>query len=36
MLAWHYYIRQNQVRHWLDHRAPVTGTTWTAPAAAGC
>ncbi|GLY23763.1 GlcNAc-transferase family protein [Micromonospora sp. NBRC 101691] len=22
VLAWHYYIRENQLRHWMDHRAP--------------
>lgn len=22
VLAWHYYIRENQIRHWMDHQAP--------------
>ncbi|WBB80446.1 N-acetylglucosaminyltransferase [Micromonospora sp. WMMD882] len=22
VLAWHYYVRQGQARHWMDHRTP--------------
>ncbi|MFI9643428.1 hypothetical protein ACIG87_25825 [Micromonospora sp. NPDC051925] len=25
MLAWHYYVRENQIRHWMDHRTPGDG-----------
>jgi len=28
VLAWHYYIRQDQPRHWSDHTDPSAGRAW--------
>jgi glycosyltransferase involved in cell wall biosynthesis len=28
VLAWHYYIREDQPKHWTDHTDPAAGTAW--------